>query len=127
MTQHNLGATLKTLGQKESDTARLEQAIIAFCDALEERTRERLPIQWAMTKNNLGNALWRLGQTESGTGRLEEAVIAFHDALEEFTRERMPLDWAKTQTTSASRLRRSENARAARRGWNRRSLPFASS
>ena len=66
----------------------------AYRAALEERTRERVPLDWATTQNNLGNALRALGERESGTARLEEAVTAYRAALEERTRERVPLDWA---------------------------------
>ena len=113
MTQNNLGTALRTLGQRESGTARLEEAVTAYRDALTERTRERVPLDWAMTQNNLGTALWTLGQRESGTARLEQAVTAYRDALTERTRERVPLDWAIRRTTSAPRFRRSGNARAA--------------
>ena len=65
MTQHNLGTALWTLGERESETARLEEAVNR--DALLERTRERVPLQWAMTQNNLGTALQTLGERESGT------------------------------------------------------------
>ena len=47
----------ETLGERESGTARLEEAVAAYRAALEERTRERVPLDWAMTQNNLGNAL----------------------------------------------------------------------
>ena len=46
------------------------------------RTRERVPLDWATTQNNLGNALATLGERESGTARLEEAVAAYREALE---------------------------------------------
>jgi DNA invertase Pin-like site-specific DNA recombinase len=39
---------------------------------LEERSRDRVPLDWATTQNNLGLALARLGERESGTARLEE-------------------------------------------------------
>jgi hypothetical protein len=68
--------------------------VAAYRAALEEWTRERVPLHWAMTQNNLGATLLRLGERESGTGRLEEAVVAYHAALEERTRERVPLQWA---------------------------------
>jgi tetratricopeptide (TPR) repeat protein len=68
-------------GERESRTARLEQAVAAFRAALEERTRERVPLDWARTQNNLGTALARLGERESGTARLEEAVAAFDECL----------------------------------------------
>ncbi|MEZ5823348.1 MAG: hypothetical protein R3C97_00940 [Geminicoccaceae bacterium] len=65
--------------------------------ALLERTRERVPLEWAMTQNNRGIALATLGERESGTERLEQAVEAYDRALLEYTRERVPLDWAMTQ------------------------------
>ena len=70
----------------------------------EERTRERVPLDWAMTQNNLGTALWTLGEREAGTARLEEAVAAYRAALEERTRERVPLDWAMTQNNLGTAL-----------------------
>ncbi|QNT68226.1 tetratricopeptide repeat protein [Defluviicoccus vanus] len=97
MTQNNLGNALRRLGERESGTARLEDAVAAYRAALEERTRERVPLDWAAKQNNLGLALWRLGERESGTARLEDAVAAYRAALEERTRERVPLDWAATQ------------------------------
>jgi hypothetical protein len=47
MTQNNLGIALQTLGARESGTARLEEAVTAYRDALLERTRDRVPLQWA--------------------------------------------------------------------------------
>jgi tetratricopeptide (TPR) repeat protein len=80
-------SALTRLRERESGTARLEQAVAAFRAALEEGTRARVPLDWAMTQNNLGNALMRLGERESGTSHLEEAVAAFRAALEEWTVE----------------------------------------
>lgn len=116
MTQNNLGNALAALGGRESGTSRLEDGVVAYRLALEERTRERFPLDWAMTQNNLGNALLALGRRESGTARLEEAVVAYRLALEERTRERVPLDWAMTQNNLGNALqalgkRRSGKAR----------------
>jgi tetratricopeptide (TPR) repeat protein len=95
-TQNNLGIALERLGERESGTARLEEAVSAYRDALKENTRERAPLKWAGTQMNLGIALERLGERESGTARLEEAVSAYREALLEDTRERVPLLWAKS-------------------------------
>jgi tetratricopeptide (TPR) repeat protein len=97
----------RRLGERESEsgTARLEEAVAAFRAALEERTRERVPLQWAMTQNNLGAALSMLSGRESGTARLEEAVAAYRDALMEFTRERVPLNWAASTGSQGIALR----------------------
>ena len=67
-----LGNALQTLGDRESGTERLEQAVVAYRTALEEYTRERAPLDWAMTQNNLGNALQTLGER------------AYRAALEEY-------------------------------------------
>ena len=99
-----LGVALWTLGERESGTARLEEAVAAYRAALEERTRDRVPLDWAMTQNNLGSALRTLGARESGTARLEEAVAAYRAALAERTRDRVPLDWAMTQNNLGAAL-----------------------
>jgi hypothetical protein len=44
------------LGERETGTARLEEAVTACRSALEERTRERAPLDWAETQINLANA-----------------------------------------------------------------------
>src|SRR5260370_41808009 len=90
MQQMNLGNALWTLGERESGTTRVEEAVAAYRAALEEMTRDRVPLQWAMTQMNLGTALRTLGERESGTARLEEAVAACGAALQETARERAP-------------------------------------
>jgi tetratricopeptide (TPR) repeat protein len=94
MTQTNLGNALRTLGERESSITRLTEAVEAFRAALTERTRERVPLDWATTQSNLGIVLHALGQRESGTARLTEAIEAYRNALRERTRERVPLNWA---------------------------------
>ena len=91
-------------GEQRGANAALLVTIAAYRAALEEWTRERVPLDWATTQNNLGNALSTLGQRESGTARLEEAVAAYRAALEELTRERVPLDWAMTQNNLGTAL-----------------------
>ena len=101
----SLGNALKSLGEREPGTARLEAAVSAYREALKERTQERVPLEWAMTQNNLGNALLRLGERESGTARLEAAVSACREALKEHTQERVPLEWAATQNNLGTALK----------------------
>ena len=92
------------LGERESGTERLDQAVTAYTEALKEGTRSRVPLGWAATQNNLGNALTTLGKRESGTERLDQAVTAFTEALKEITRERVPLGWAATQSNLGNAL-----------------------
>ena len=56
---HNmaLGVALATLGAREPGTERLEQAVDAYTEALKERTRERVPLDWVAAQNNLGRAI----------------------------------------------------------------------
>ncbi len=102
---NNLGNALATLGGRDAGTERLEQAVAAYRLALNEQTRDRVPLDWAATQNNLGSALATLGERQAGTARLKEAVAAFRAALEERTRERVPLDWAATQNNLGNALR----------------------
>ena len=66
----------------------------AYRAALEESTRERVPLDGRATQINLGIALATLGGRESGTARLEEAVAAYRPRWRS-TRERVPLEWAR--------------------------------
>jgi tetratricopeptide (TPR) repeat protein len=47
-TKNSLGAALERLGERESETARLEEAASAYREALEEYTHARAPLQWAL-------------------------------------------------------------------------------
>ena len=76
----------------------------AYAEALKERTRARVPLDWAGTQSNLGAALTTLGERERGTERLEQAVTAYTEALKERTCERVPLDWAGTQSKLGAAL-----------------------
>ncbi len=95
--QMNLGLALWRLGERESGTARLEEAVAAFREALQEHTRARVPLDWAGTQMNLGIALATLGERESGTARLEEAAAAYREALKEFNQARSPHYWQVAQ------------------------------
>lgn len=101
---NDLGVALQTLGERESGTKRLEEAVTAYRNALVEWTRDRVPLQWAGMQMNLGNVLKTLGERESGTQRLVEAVTAYRAALEEWTRDRAPFDWAGAQMNLGAAL-----------------------
>jgi tetratricopeptide (TPR) repeat protein len=96
-TQHALGVAQRTLGERESGTARLQAAVAALQESVKEATRERAPLEWAATQNDLGKTLWRIGERESGTARLEQAAAAFREVLKEWTHETAPREWATTQ------------------------------
>ena len=93
---HVYAIALQTIGLQTGEAQPLLEAISVHRAALKERTRDRVPLDWATTQTYLGDALFTLGERESGTERLEEAVAAYRAALEERTRDRVPLDWAMT-------------------------------
>jgi hypothetical protein len=63
-----------TLGERESGTARLEEAAAAYRAALTERTRERVPLDWAMTTGNLGVAHMVLAE-RTGNARMAQTAL----------------------------------------------------
>ncbi|WP_306547478.1 tetratricopeptide repeat protein [Desulfobulbus sp.] len=99
-----LADALVVLGTQSGESAPLDEAVSAYREALKERTRERVPLDWAGTQNNLGNALVTLGKRVIGTARLDEAVSVYREALKELTRERVPRNWAGTQNNLGNAL-----------------------
>jgi hypothetical protein len=82
MTQNNLGGALLTLGERESGTVRLEEAVAAYRVTLEELTRERAPLEWAMSTGNQGVAFMRLAERLCDMGMAGVAVQQIGMALE---------------------------------------------
>ena len=79
-TQNALGLALMKLGERESDSTDLQNAIAAF-RAAQEMTRDRAPLDWAETQNDLGTALENLGERETDNTDLQGAVIVYRAAL----------------------------------------------
>jgi hypothetical protein len=72
------------LGERESGTARLEEAVATYYAALQERTRELVPFQWARTRENLAEAFLSLATRMAHEARrayLADALIAVDGAL----------------------------------------------
>jgi len=105
VTQNNLGNALRALGERESGTVRLEEAVIAFRLAQEAYSRAHSSQGFAEAQGNLGTALARLGERDSGTARLEEAVLAYRAALDVLKRDSVPMKWAMMQNNLGAALR----------------------
>jgi hypothetical protein len=74
------------LGERESGTARLEEAVTAYREALQENTRERVPLDWAQTQENLA-LVDRVLFAKTGKGvHLDDALVAVGGALEEYNK-----------------------------------------
>jgi len=118
----SLADALELDGEQSGKNEPLAESVELYRKVLDERTRERVPIQWAETQNNLGIALLRLGERESGTARLEEAVAAFREALQENTRARaarMGQDPEESRQCALSPRRAGERDGAAGGGHHR--------
>src|SRR4051812_35363357 len=59
---------------QQGGTARLEEAVAAYQAALQEQTRERLPLDWAVSTGNQGVALVLLAERLSNATRARSAV-----------------------------------------------------
>ena len=94
MTMNNLANALKTQGERIGGSEGLRllaEAIAAYRDALIIRTREAMPVQWAMTMHNLAIVYEALADAGADVrGHLRAAEDALCDALTVYTREHMP-------------------------------------
>jgi tetratricopeptide (TPR) repeat protein len=79
-----LGNALATLGERESGTARLEEAVAAYREALQAGTRARSPLDWAFTQMNLALVYRALFDKDQQSRHLDDALEAADGALEEF-------------------------------------------
>ena len=113
------------LGERESGTARLEEAVAAFRAALEEYTRERVPLQLgddAEQSRQRAASAWRAGERHGAAGGGGRRLSRGAEGADARARA---AEWATTQNNLGTALRRSASGRAARRGWRRRSPPIA--
>ena len=77
-----LSTRFRGSGERESGTARLEEAVAAYREALKEYTRERAPLDWAATQNNLGATLFTLGERTGEVSKLKVSRNAIEAAFE---------------------------------------------
>src|SRR5215471_1608949 len=64
------------------ETARLEETVAAYRDALKERTRERVPLQWAASLGNEGVAMILLAERTKNATMAETAYQQIEVAWE---------------------------------------------
>jgi tetratricopeptide (TPR) repeat protein len=75
----------------------LLNAIEAYLQALQVRTLDQSPMDYAMTQNNLGAAYQTLAEVEDKAENSKRAVKAFLQALQVRTLDQSPMDYAMTQ------------------------------
>lgn len=84
MTGICLGNALQTLGVRESGTVRLEDAVSAYREALQEFTRARVPLRWATVQMKLASVYCALFDKGARPNHLDDALEAIDRALEEY-------------------------------------------
>ncbi|HWY48447.1 MAG TPA: hypothetical protein VNX70_13760 [Bryobacteraceae bacterium] len=71
---------MTTLGERESSTAKLDEAVTAYREALKERTRERAPLDWAISTGQQGVTLMYLAQRKRNAALARTAVVQIEAA-----------------------------------------------
>jgi hypothetical protein len=74
VTQTNLGVALFRLGERESGTARLDEAVAAYHEALKDQTRARVPLLWAKSTGNQGVALMLIAKRRTDGAMAKTAL-----------------------------------------------------
>ncbi|CAN7576893.1 hypothetical protein LJR039_004099 [Pseudorhodoferax sp. LjRoot39] len=96
-------ATLDALGRAQLKYGELSlrshaaDAATSFRRALEERTIERSPIDWAASRHSLAEALLSIDDDANRLTNIKEAIENFRLALKVRTREKYPTEWSSTQ------------------------------
>jgi exonuclease VII small subunit len=68
--------------ERESGTARLEEAVSEFREALKERTRGRVPLDWAMSTGDQGVAIMYLADRKMDVAMARVALGLIEAAFE---------------------------------------------
>ena len=100
----SIGTVLYQLGTQRRGARTLEQSLVAFRNALSERTHDKYPAGWAITQNNMAAALQGLGEHEEDIASLEASVPAYEAALKVVDAQALPLIWAMITANRASAL-----------------------
>ena len=93
------------LGERESGTAQLEEAVTAYRDALKENTASARRSNGRRRRTISATRFGGSGNARAARSSSKQAVTAYRDALQEKTRERVPLEWAITQKNLGGALR----------------------
>jgi tetratricopeptide (TPR) repeat protein len=97
--------------------ANLKRSIAAYEAALEYRTPQAAPLDYATTQNNLGTAYCNLSEIEDRAGHLRRAITAYEAALVYRTPQATPLAYARTQHNLGIALEDSGDLPAAVARW----------
>ena len=78
----------------------IEKAIDAYQQALQVRTHEAMPAEWAQSMHNLASAYTERIRGDRAQN-IEKAIDAYQQALQVITRETQPAEWAQSMNNLA--------------------------
>jgi hypothetical protein len=99
-----VGTVLCQLGTHRRGARTLEQSVVAYRNALDERTQDKSPFAWAITQNNLAAAMQALGEHEEDIGSLEASIPVYDAVLKVLNSDTVPLIWAMVSANRASAM-----------------------
>ncbi|HEV2561736.1 MAG TPA: tetratricopeptide repeat protein [Rhizomicrobium sp.] len=99
-----LNIALLTLGRRDADMNRMEEAVLGFRSILQVLTFKQAPSEWTDCKGMLGLALCFVGERDATPHRLNEAIEVSRSALDQINPKKMPVKWAALKTNVALAL-----------------------
>lgn len=93
--KYGTGIALSYLARGGTGIGQLDEAVIAFEEALEVRTRAKYPEEWAATQLSIGNVAMTYGHAHGDAAWFKRSADAYRDAAE-VLRNR-GYDWTITQ------------------------------
>ena len=91
---HNIGDVMGLIGQRSGSQHFLEQAALSYEQALEIRTKETMPLQWAQSTCNLGLVMQAAGLLEDDSAMLKHALQTLQQSATLLPRDTGPTDWS---------------------------------
>jgi hypothetical protein len=79
---NNLGNVHLRLAGRGGAPGKSEETAVAFREALKERTRERVPLDWATSLGAQGFALMTIAERHQDAGMAERALVQVNTAFE---------------------------------------------
>ena len=93
-----LGQSLFTLGNLQANTENLDEAAMAYQNALKFVERKSDPAYWADLQTGLGAALAQAGDEQADPAKINQAIEAFSGAEQETDPVAQPHQWMFVQT-----------------------------
>jgi len=91
---HSIGDVMGFIGQRSGSIHYLEQAALSYEQALEIRTEDKMPLEWAQTTFNFALVMHTIGQLEDDASMLKQALGSYKQAVNLLPRKEDGEAWA---------------------------------